>query len=817
MLVLTALVAAGPPEVVLTRDGQARATVVLAQTPTRAAQLAAFELQHHVKLITGAELPIVKEGAPVAGVGVCLGDTAAARAAGLPQDGFAEQEFAVRFADERILLVGRDAASVEPVTYDAEALKYAGLPGFWEAQGTLHAAYDFLEKLCGVRWLNPTDLGTIVPRRPTLTVPATSFRRRPGFSYRDAIGATGDNPARYDAYTQLWAAGSPEFKAWSEAAYADLRQRLPEAGAREAARVNLARLYLLRRRNGGDPQRCNHSLYGYYDRFWRRPETRNAAMFAHGYVGEPPQMCYSSKALIEQLAQDARDYYDGRKTGADLGIFWRPQLPNRFPIEPMDNRAYCKCVACQAKLTEDRTGHYSTGVHSDYFFGFADAVVKELKKTHPDRTVMVLAYSSHAAPPVKVTLDPSVAVQFCFTSDRAAGGPDGKEVELLRAWAAEAKQSGRPLYLWLYDTFPLETARNGNYHCFPGFFAHQVGRNLRLFGELGYRGMFHCGFGQEVEAYVTFKLMDEPGLDVDRLLDDYFTGLYGAAAGPMKRMYLEMERAWLDPAVRTAEAASKLELYWSRIGSPARMTRWAAMLEEARALATAERDRRAVALFEASTWSYMLEGQEQLRQIRSAPIPSVKVARVAAAGGDPAKVDWSKAAALSGPWYRNHSHQPAVHKLSGRVAHDGAWLYLELTDACETAKLTNSAMVFPLDDWEVFVAAQRGQPYRQYAWNPAGLKVALSHGEVNFRRNVPLDPPFTVVSDATAPDRWVSRLAVPLAEVVSGGAKPGGRLYLNVIRVWALPGQTPDHSGIDAWGPFTKVHDLSRAPELRLE
>ena len=176
----------------------------------------------------------------------------------------------------------------------------------------------------------------------------------------------------------------------------------------------------------------------------------------------------------------------------------------------MDNGSYCKCPDCQALLREDTGGGFSTGVYSDYFFRFVNEVVRELHRTHPDRGVVTLAYASHALPPAKVKLDPSVAVQFCFTTNRAAGGPDPREVQLLQEWGAEAKRSGRPLFLWLYYTFPVETARNSNLHCWPGFFAHAIGEQMRLFHRLGYRGMFHCGFGQEVEAYVTFKLMDDP-------------------------------------------------------------------------------------------------------------------------------------------------------------------------------------------------------------------------------------------------------------------------------------------------------------------
>jgi hypothetical protein len=369
-------------EAVLVRDATALATIVLGAAPTKAAQLAAFEVQHHVQLITGARLAVVKEGETTSGVPIYVGATEAARSAGIDAAAFKPQEYVVRVSTGAVFLLGCDAPATDTVAYDPVKLAFQNLPGFWEEQGTVHAAYDFLEQGCGVRWFNPTEAGTVCRQTPTLSVRAMERRRVPGFHFRDAIGAMGDNPARYDDYTQLWPAGSPELKKWEELAYASVRERGLDLNA---CRGVLAHLFLLRQRNGGQMQRCNHSLYGYYERFWRKPETRRPDMFAKGYEGEPPQMCYTSRELIQQLAQDARDYYDGKKTGAELAIFWQPRLPNWFPLEPMDNGSYCKCDACRAWLRQDAGGGFSTGIHSDYFFNFVNCARRAVPVPRADR------------------------------------------------------------------------------------------------------------------------------------------------------------------------------------------------------------------------------------------------------------------------------------------------------------------------------------------------------------------------------------------------------------------------------------------------
>ncbi len=815
------------PSLWLVKDGTPSATILLGKEPARAAQLAAFELQHHVREITGAALPIAQEPAPAQGVRILVGESEAAAALGLKSADLKPQEYLIRFLPDALALVGRDKEDRGPVQYDIPE----SFPGFWDERGSLHAVYEFLERFCNVRWFNPTEVGTDLPHSPNLRVTGKDLRAAPVFRFRDAAGARGDNPASYEAYTALWPATSDAFKKYEAEAYSRLHQTYPKPPDYNRAKARVSRLFLLRMRNGGEISRCNHSLYGYYDRFWEKnpklPEVfveKRADWFAQGYEGKPPQMCYTSRGLIAQLAQDARDYYDGKKTGKDLCIFWNPTPPNPFPVEPMDNSAFCKCAQCQAWLpasAEERTV-YSTGRHSDYFFNFVNEVAKELRKTHPDKPIITLAYMTHAFPPQKFKLEPNVIVQYCFASNRMPYALREYENDLnaLASWVEEAKTSKRELQLWLYYTFPVEVANNGKFHCFPGFFAHKIGEQFRLFHKSGITGMFHCGYGQEVEAYVTFKLMNDPTQDVDALLDDYFQRMYGEAGEPMKKFYLAVEQIYCDPANYPKERVGhqNAQIAWGRLGTKERMEDLESLLNRARMRVKTNEEKQRLRLFELSVWSYMAEGRRRAVARKTAPMPALTAPRVPVAAGDPSKVNLDTAAPLDGPWYDRGQDVPAARKLSGRIAHDGKFLYLELTDCCDPGKLITSATVFPCDDWEVFIAKQRALPYRQYAVGPTGIVAALSHGEVNWRMNVRMeDHGIKTVSDTSSPDRWVTRMAVPLGSVVAGGVLPGEKLYLNVIRVSSpsLKGGSP--LGIDTWVSFCTVHEVDRLAEITLQ
>ena len=106
----------------------------------------------------------------------------------------------------------------------------------------------------------------------------------------------------------FWPRGTDGYTAYESAAYADLHQRFPDTGQYTAAKVRAIQVFLHRMRLGGERNLCNHSFYGYYDRFWRDGAQKSKAFvekrpdyFAKGYEGEPPQLCYTSRGLIRQV------------------------------------------------------------------------------------------------------------------------------------------------------------------------------------------------------------------------------------------------------------------------------------------------------------------------------------------------------------------------------------------------------------------------------------------------------------------------------------------------------------------------------------
>ena len=412
------------------------------------------------------------------------------------------------------------------------------MPGWYDERGTLNAVYDFLERSCGVRWYMPTDIGTVCPEKRTLVVDGDDIRRRPEMVYRWITPTTLYLPTKADPVP---------------AAEADL--------------------WRMRMRLGGQPFWVCHSFGGYPDRFYKdHPD-----WFAQGYEGTPTQMCYTNEGLIAQVAQDARDFFDGKGNRPGDG-----SLGDVFGIVPMDDNRFCKCPRCQAELDADEADNpqFSNGKCSNYVWGFVNKVARAVRKTHPDKWIGALAYWEYAyypegnvgaqfiAPsplrdgrdesrdygPGAVELEPNVVVQMCLhTRNWWCPSMERNDRKVFDTWVSHSEgphrgdrdpsegphrgdqtQSGgtlsgppspdtsppdspRPLYLWLYYCFPALQSYGEGWNGFPSYFAHTAIRQMAMYHKAGVRGIFieHSSeFGQT-------HLIDVPDLYITlRLADD---------------------------------------------------------------------------------------------------------------------------------------------------------------------------------------------------------------------------------------------------------------------------------------------------------
>lgn len=166
VLILTALMGSHAMAANLAADGKSSYAIVVAADAIAAEQTAAKELQSHLKLVTGAELPIAAEASAPKGNNLIFVGRTAAFAAAFPGEDLASLKhdgIIMRTAGDRLYLLG-------------------GQP-----RGTLYAVYTFLEEVVGVRWWGARTDETFIPKRPTLGIPELNRRYVPALQCREAF------------------------------------------------------------------------------------------------------------------------------------------------------------------------------------------------------------------------------------------------------------------------------------------------------------------------------------------------------------------------------------------------------------------------------------------------------------------------------------------------------------------------------------------------------------------------------------------------------------------------------------------------------
>ena len=376
-----------------------------------------------------------------------VGESAATRKLGLKGQDFQPQEYLIRVRDDTIVLMGRDwqdteanrkergcdthlrslADSRKKINYDeavgrdATVQELVELPGILDDQGTCYATYDFLERFCR-RALVRTD-----PAQRCITF------------QENADGAAGGDPSL------AFAAASSRPR--RELADHSAQWNNPTDGQKY--------LYYRRLRFGGERWAANHSFSSYQDRFLRknpdRPELWERSQpdfFAVGWENEGHwrQLCLTNPSLVQQVAQDARDFFDGKGLKG-----MQPASGDYFAVIPADSDHWCKCDRCQAALAPGKARHlphtFGTGTASDYVFGFVNAVAKELRKTHPDKYIATLAYHVYSYPPT-FKLEPNVAVapcvQLCYGYQK---GTFANDAAFYSQWVADKPRAASRLEL----------------------------------------------------------------------------------------------------------------------------------------------------------------------------------------------------------------------------------------------------------------------------------------------------------------------------------------------------------------------------------
>ena len=805
-------------EVTLAENGRACADIVIASNATAVATFAAADLKWHLDKMTGGDFKIVTEDAAARpGAAPYQIRVGATKGTKVDVSGLGRQEFVVDVRADALELVGIDS---DRRTKDVPGFDAAGqtvgregaLPRPYEPCSTTYAVYELLENRLGVRWLDATDYGTVVPSRPTLKLAVGRTRRKPHFRFR---GGTFQHGCNFTPW------GSGRLAIPDEKVGYSNYNHFAFGGRGQQAANRAARLFVVRHRAFGEQGEANHSFYDWYGRFWDKDDPKNKnfvkyrpELFAKIPFGKPGQLCYSNPETIAQAVADVRAYFDGppekRRWGLDICC-----------LEPMDNCSFCECENCRPQYEMDRWN--ANSAHSTYWFRFVNAVAREIRKSHPWARLSTLAYWSHEGLPTGFRLEDNVVVYFCLFENRQPFHKDyRKQFDRMRDWCREYPD--RPFAMWLYNTFPTEHYHNNGVIGVPGFFAAEAERQFDFFRSYDFTGgIFHCGMVGTVDSYLQFEWMVDPALRAKAMLDDFFAA-YGKAAKPLREFYELVEERYCSPAYRAKGVkCTSPECNWAQVCPPEVVDRLGRLMDEAERAAEGDAFAQArVRLFRLENWEYMLAGVRQYALYKDAPLPNWTAQRVPEAAGDLAKVPWDRLKAVRHDMYFAGAKDPTGLTGAFRFANDSTHLYLEVELDVVTKFLMNDAEIAYCDDLELYFYAGYGNMYRTYFSSPDGRICAgdFGGGVWNRRPAGDLAPAFGArcESDTSRDGVWRTRYAFPLVTLVDHPLRGGEHLRLNITSVLNpkhVGGRRNKHAILTAT-PFSGLRDICRIGEVHL-
>lgn len=377
-------------------------------------------------------------------------------------------------------------------------------------RGTLYAVYAFLEEELGCRWFS-SDC-SVIPRRTTLEFGDLNRREKPAFESREAY--------------------------WRDAFDGDF-------AVRNRMNSNKADISV---RQGGRMKFYNfhHSfndLVSPEEYFDTHPEY--FSMVDGKRLRERTQLCLTNPDVLRLAIARVEQWIE---ENPDCRV---------FSVAQNDWRNYCTCPRCAAVDAEE-------GSPAGTMIRFVNAVAEAIEKKHPRVLLHTFAYQYTRKAPRFVRPRDNVIVRLCsieccfshpldgtLTASLAPQANEGKHPQCaalgetaflddLREWSRITNR----LYVWDYVTQFRDYLSP-----MPNF--DVLARNLRLFRDLGVKGMLeqgnfsHGGGGHlaELEAYLQAKLMWDPDCDWEAHLQDFLRGYYGQDAAPLVAQYIQ---AWQE-------------------------------------------------------------------------------------------------------------------------------------------------------------------------------------------------------------------------------------------------------------------------------
>jgi uncharacterized protein DUF4838 len=344
----------------------------------------------------------------------------------------------------------------------------------------LYAVYSFLQDIGGVRWWAPDD--TFMPKKPTFVVAD------------DLIVSYAPQMISREMYH---------------------RNAQPTVfSARMKGNGSLTPEY------GGAVRIINfvHSFYKYLPPkkyFDAHPDWYSEIDGKRTH--ERAQLCLTNEEMTQELIKNVLETL---RNNPDARM---------IDVSQNDCHGFCTCEKCKA-IDDAEESHAGTLVL------LLNRVAEAVEKEFPDVLVESLAYQYTRKPPKTIKPRDNVLIRLCTIECSYIQPLDGEQNRKFAADMEGWSKLAKYLFIWDYTT-------NYNDYLGPHPNLRVLVPNVRYFIKHGAIGLFEEGEGDdfcELKNWLLMRVMWEPNLDAEKLINEFVSGYYGEAVAPLIKQYWDV-------------------------------------------------------------------------------------------------------------------------------------------------------------------------------------------------------------------------------------------------------------------------------------
>jgi hypothetical protein len=378
------------------------------------------------------------------------------------------------------------------------------------AIGVRHGVMAFLRDQ-GCRWLMPSPKWWVIPRVDTLRVNG-KWESAPAFAGRRIWYAYGFGGRKdLESYYRVW-------------------EQASRMGAGRSFSVGHSYANIVGR---NEAEFKAHPEYFAKDKDGKPRENLSELQWQH------QKFCYSNPGLRELCLKDRLALL--KENGGTM-----------VSMDPSDGQGTCECADCAA-----------LGTTTDRVLSLANHVARGIREEIPGAWVGLYAYSSHRVPPT-IPLEPNIHVEVAMAFNRTGLTYD----ELIEQWGAKAGSIGIREYYGVeaWDWGLPGKLRGGKveYH------QETISKFLRH-GAISMNAETNANWGgQALGLYVAARMLWDPNVDVDAVVEEFLTSAYGTAAPRMRELYAYFDTFGMkSPAFTISQRQQMLELTFAALNATA--------------------------------------------------------------------------------------------------------------------------------------------------------------------------------------------------------------------------------------------------------